>query len=184
MAGELRYPADFEIGARRRRRRCLLCGQALPAPEPAPARSRRAPVTAERRDAVLAAIAALGPGVRNPELAARARVELHDVAAVLGALEADGLIRREGRTSGRRILLQNAAPAPQPKPRPSEKGKWRKPQSAPRQEKERRCLSCGQDFLSSWAGNRICKECKSIVDNRRGGLDDEPVSPVLRRGRP
>ncbi len=32
----------------------------------------------------------------------------------------------------------------------------------------RRCLMCGEDFLSDGPGNRICKKCKSTETWRRG----------------
>jgi len=34
--------------------------------------------------------------------------------------------------------------------------------------KLRRCLVCGDEFLSLWAGNRICKRCKSRSSWRDG----------------
>ena len=34
--------------------------------------------------------------------------------------------------------------------------------------KLRRCLMCGQDFESDWAGERICRKCKSTEAYRRG----------------
>ena len=36
-----------------------------------------------------------------------------------------------------------------------------KPSSMDKQEKLRKCLTCEKEFLSSWAGNRICKKCRS-----------------------
>lgn len=30
----------------------------------------------------------------------------------------------------------------------------------PEQKKIQRCLQCGEDFMSEWFGNRICKKCK------------------------
>jgi len=35
-----------------------------------------------------------------------------------------------------------------------------------KQEKLRICLMCGKEFLSVWAGNRICKKCRSRDDFR------------------
>ena len=32
----------------------------------------------------------------------------------------------------------------------------------------RRCLRCGERFPSEWAGERICRKCKSTVAWRRG----------------
>ena len=37
-------------------------------------------------------------------------------------------------------------------------------------EKLRRCLMCGKDFLSEWAGNRICKKCRSSAAWKQGVL--------------
>lgn len=37
-----------------------------------------------------------------------------------------------------------------------------------RQEKLRRCLSCGEDFPSAWAGERVCKRCRSSSRWRQG----------------
>jgi hypothetical protein len=34
--------------------------------------------------------------------------------------------------------------------------------------KLRRCLMCGQNFESDWAGERICRKCKSTEAYRRG----------------
>jgi hypothetical protein len=34
-------------------------------------------------------------------------------------------------------------------------------------EQPRKCLMCAKDFLSSWAGNRICKKCRSSTAYRR-----------------
>ena len=34
--------------------------------------------------------------------------------------------------------------------------------------KIRRCLSCGRSFESEWAGERICRNCKSTETWRRG----------------
>jgi len=36
------------------------------------------------------------------------------------------------------------------------------------QEKERRCLVCSEDFLSAWAGERVCKKCRSSTAWRQG----------------
>lgn len=36
------------------------------------------------------------------------------------------------------------------------------------QEKTRRCLSCEGDFVSAWAGERICKKCRSSSKWRQG----------------
>jgi len=38
------------------------------------------------------------------------------------------------------------------------------------EEKMRTCLSCGKEFLSSWAGNRICPKCKTSPRFRERGL--------------
>ena len=35
-------------------------------------------------------------------------------------------------------------------------------------EKDRKCLLCGDQFLSSWAGNRVCKKCRSSARWRNG----------------
>jgi Zn finger protein HypA/HybF involved in hydrogenase expression len=34
--------------------------------------------------------------------------------------------------------------------------------------KTRRCLSCGRSFPSEWAGERVCRNCKSTEAWRRG----------------
>ena len=34
--------------------------------------------------------------------------------------------------------------------------------------KTRRCLMCGQSFLSEWAGERVCRSCKSTAAWRTG----------------
>lgn len=36
------------------------------------------------------------------------------------------------------------------------------------EEKERKCLLCGQSFSSNWAGERVCKRCKSTAAWRQG----------------
>lgn len=36
-------------------------------------------------------------------------------------------------------------------------------------ERMRRCLVCGTDFLSSWAGNRVCKRCRATSTWKSGG---------------
>lgn len=36
------------------------------------------------------------------------------------------------------------------------------------QAKTRRCLSCGEDFPSAWAGERVCKKCRSSTKWRQG----------------
>ena len=35
-------------------------------------------------------------------------------------------------------------------------------------ERERTCLMCGESFPSAWAGERICKKCKSQTRWRSG----------------
>lgn len=41
--------------------------------------------------------------------------------------------------------------------------------SAPsNREKLRRCLGCGEEFLSAWAGERICRKCRSSARWRQG----------------
>ncbi len=41
-------------------------------------------------------------------------------------------------------------------------------EAATHQEKIRRCLCCGEDFNSSWAGERVCKKCRSSARWRQG----------------
>jgi hypothetical protein len=36
------------------------------------------------------------------------------------------------------------------------------------QEKTRRCLCCSEDFHSAWAGERVCKKCRSSARWRQG----------------
>lgn len=36
------------------------------------------------------------------------------------------------------------------------------------QPKTRRCLSCGENFPSEWAGERVCKKCKATTNWRAG----------------
>ncbi len=36
------------------------------------------------------------------------------------------------------------------------------------QEKMRLCLVCETDFISSWAGERVCKKCRSSSKWRQG----------------
>jgi len=36
------------------------------------------------------------------------------------------------------------------------------------QEKVRRCLCCSEDFHSAWAGERVCKKCRSSARWRQG----------------
>lgn len=36
------------------------------------------------------------------------------------------------------------------------------------EEKIRRCLCCGEDFNSAWAGERVCKKCRSSARWRQG----------------
>lgn len=39
-----------------------------------------------------------------------------------------------------------------------------RPENAPgAQTRTRRCLMCGQSFQSEWAGERVCKKCKSTT---------------------
>lgn len=35
-------------------------------------------------------------------------------------------------------------------------------------EKKRRCLVCSDDFISAWAGERVCKKCRSSTAWRQG----------------
>jgi hypothetical protein len=35
-------------------------------------------------------------------------------------------------------------------------------------EKARKCLLCGNEFLSSWPGERVCKRCRSSSVWRQG----------------
>lgn len=35
-------------------------------------------------------------------------------------------------------------------------------------EKHRRCLVCSEDFVSAWAGERVCKKCRSSTAWRQG----------------
>ena len=39
------------------------------------------------------------------------------------------------------------------------------------EEKIRKCLMCRTPFPSTWAGERICRRCKSSARWRSGGLD-------------
>jgi uncharacterized paraquat-inducible protein A len=39
------------------------------------------------------------------------------------------------------------------------------------EEKVRNCLMCRTPFPSTWAGERICRRCKSSARWRSGGLD-------------
>ena len=39
-----------------------------------------------------------------------------------------------------------------------------------KEEKIRKCLMCGTQFPSAWAGERICRRCKSSARWRSGGL--------------
>lgn len=41
----------------------------------------------------------------------------------------------------------------------------------PNEEKTRVCLMCRTSFPSTWAGERICRRCKSSARWRSGGLD-------------
>lgn len=50
---------------------------------------------------------------------------------------------------------QKTAPTRMPG-RPAEQAGW----------KIRRCLGCGEDFRSEWAGNRQCDRCKSLKSYR------------------
>ena len=36
------------------------------------------------------------------------------------------------------------------------------------QEKTRLCLVCGDEFVSAWAGERVCKRCRSSSKWRQG----------------
>lgn len=36
------------------------------------------------------------------------------------------------------------------------------------EEKTRACLVCGDDFVSAWAGERVCKRCRSSAAWRNG----------------
>ncbi len=38
------------------------------------------------------------------------------------------------------------------------------------QEEVRRCLICADKFVSSWAGERVCKPCKSTARWKQGGV--------------
>lgn len=40
--------------------------------------------------------------------------------------------------------------------------------AASHEEKIRRCLCCGEDFNSAWAGERVCKKCRSSARWRQG----------------
>lgn len=119
---------------------------ALPAPEPAradtaggvvPAKDRvshptseespepaapEAPESGRPQDSeqrVLAAIAELGPEVRNPELCVAAGVTVWHLKQVLPALQSDGRLRVEGYGKSRRLLLPGAEPPPRKRyPRP------------------------------------------------------------------
>ena len=42
-----------------------------------------------------------------------------------------------------------------------------KPENDP-DRKTRRCLMCSRDFDSAWAGERICRKCKSTAAWRTG----------------
>ena len=37
-----------------------------------------------------------------------------------------------------------------------------------KQARSRKCLMCGTDFKSAWAGERICRKCKSTSKWRHG----------------
>ncbi len=38
------------------------------------------------------------------------------------------------------------------------------------QEEVRRCLMCAEKFVSSWAGERVCKQCKSTARWKQDGV--------------
>lgn len=60
-------------------------------------------------------------------------------------------------------------PAPAEKRWPSKTRSKPKPDDAER--KRRKCLKCGNPFVSDGPGNRICKSCKPRVDFAAGGID-------------
>ncbi len=41
-----------------------------------------------------------------------------------------------------------------------------KPDLPDKQEKLRICLMCEKEFLSGWAGNRVCKKCRAKANFR------------------
>ena len=40
------------------------------------------------------------------------------------------------------------------------------------QAKTRRCLKCREPFVSAWAGERVCRKCKSSSNWRENGISD------------
>jgi hypothetical protein len=53
----------------------------------------------------------------------------------------------------------------QPKETPAERLDADRPADDP---KHRRCLKCGDDFPSEWAGQRVCPRCKKRSEWRSG----------------
>jgi hypothetical protein len=48
--------------------------------------------------------------------------------------------------------------------------------------KVRRCLMCGDEFESSWAGERVCKRCRSSHNWRHGvGAASRPMGQATQR---
>jgi len=44
--------------------------------------------------------------------------------------------------------------------------------------KVRNCLSCLRPFTSEWAGERICRKCKSLPSWRMGSAHQETIYPT------
>ena len=134
---------------------------------PATRRHRGPRLSRTHAEAVLVIAECGRDGVDNDRLAASIGCAPDTVKSLLRVLEERGLIRIQGARDAR-LLFANPHAVDLARQLieddlyslaiPGDGGA-----EDPRyQERERRCLTCGEDFLSSWAGNRICGRCKNL----------------------
>lgn len=131
----------------------------------AKSRDKLAALTATQRE-LLVKIATSSGQASNSELAIALDLYGSTLAAMLDGLEERGYIARSGLHRGRTITLLVDGIEPRREANP-----W----GANAVAKQRRCLACGHDFPSDWAGHRICDPCKadmSKIDRQvHGGLN-------------
>lgn len=132
----------------------------------------------------------------RPQLLSPARLDAFVTAAAGGGdarrLAADfGLayqqvidLRRYHRGRILDLCAANGWPSPFPPPRgPTRRPEWMKPAPEPAERKMRRCLSCGEDFPSTWPGHRVCDACKTSAAWREGCDAAVHETPIGLAGR-
>ena len=121
----------------------------------------------------LLVISEVDPGASDAQLAETIGCAETTVKTLLQVLEERGLIRIEGVRDRRRLttlkygvdLAREVVEGDLDSAFIPGGGRAEMAEDPRYQSRERRCLGCGADFLSSWAGNRMCDRCKRLAAN-------------------